>query len=105
MTGSKKGITQSHARRLAHALTAPVRVLPRTPDDAMLKLAFTDRLEEMVDRMGLGEVLALLSDVCDAKADHVAGAWADHTLADAWSAARDRLSEWAGDEIIARLRS
>lgn len=42
-------------------------------------------LESMVDRCGVDGVLMALSEVCGAKAEHIAHAWQDASLAKHWA--------------------
>lgn len=42
-------------------------------------------LELIVDSAGLASVLAMLAEMCHAKADHVQHTWQDEGLARAWS--------------------
>jgi hypothetical protein len=44
-------------------------------------------LEELIDRAGLGHILAALTTICHGKADHVRSNWQDHALARAWDRA------------------
>ena len=43
-----------------------------------------DDLEQTVDRVGLDTLFALLAEICQDKADHVASTWQDQGLAQAW---------------------
>jgi hypothetical protein len=43
------------------------------------------RLETLVDRHGLAQVLIALSEICGEKANHIATAWQDTTLAKRWA--------------------
>jgi hypothetical protein len=49
------------------------------------------RLEEMVDGMGLRAVLLILQRIAYAKADHIE----DHRMAAEWRMTGNRLGEWA----------
>jgi hypothetical protein len=51
----------------------------------------TDDLEKAVDSLGLCEVVALLSEVCGLKAEHVRSAWQDEAQAKVWDRARYKL--------------
>lgn len=51
-----------------------------------------EMLEAIVDRNGLSGVLEMLSDICGAKAAHVAETWQDASLAKAWDANADKLA-------------
>ncbi len=51
-------------------------------------------LEQLVDKFGLSDVLALLSEICSEKELHIESNWQDHTLAKKWRKAElalDRL--------------
>jgi hypothetical protein len=58
-------------------------------------------LEWLIDLYGLPAILSNLSDVCDAKAHHIAIHWQDVALAKAWSAAQSYISE--AHEQLAQL--
>lgn len=44
-----------------------------------------DRVEALVDARSVASVLAALSDVCGAKAEHILGNWQDKKLAREWA--------------------
>ena len=50
-------------------------------------------LETLIDQHGLGTLLAALSNVCFAKAEHVQTNWQDKALAKAWSTSGKRLDK------------
>jgi hypothetical protein len=50
-----------------------------------------DALEAMVDATSLGDVLASLSGIADAKSEHVLTNWQDRFLAMAWQKASKRV--------------
>ena len=52
-----------------------------------------DALEALVDRWGLSGVLALLADVCNAKAEHVRENWQDESTAKSWEQDADTIME------------
>ena len=59
-------------------------------------------LEQIVDRVGLTEVLAILSEICSAKASHVEENWQDKVLAKRWEKAH-KIVEQAGYKALATL--
>ena len=46
---------------------------------------YSDQLEALIDRYGLGDVLHCLERICDAKAEHVAVNWQDASGAKIWA--------------------
>lgn len=42
-------------------------------------------LEAMVDRYSLSDVLSVLMEICDGKAEHLAVNWQDHAAAKQWA--------------------
>jgi hypothetical protein len=50
----------------------------------MEKKRLSADLEAMVDKHGLAYVTELLSEICDAKADHLASNWQDEVAAKEW---------------------
>ena len=50
-----------------------------------------DRLEAMVDNVGLSWVVDALAEICFLKADHIEQTWQDRALALAWSRAGTKL--------------
>ena len=47
------------------------------------------RLEAMIDKYGMAKVIAMLSEICGGKAEHVAVNWQDTRLAKDWSKAAE----------------
>lgn len=48
-------------------------------------------LEALIDSCGLSSVLMTLSDICDAKAEHIRTNWQDQPLARHWDTACGRI--------------
>jgi hypothetical protein len=44
-------------------------------------------LEALIDKLGLVEVLSQISEICHAKAEHIAENWQDVNLAKTWTKA------------------
>ncbi len=44
-----------------------------------------EKLEELIDTFSVSEILRLMSEICDEKADHILTSWQDEPLADWWS--------------------
>lgn len=42
-------------------------------------------LEMLIDRRGISDVLMAISEICGAKAEHIAHAWQDASLAKRWA--------------------
>jgi hypothetical protein len=57
-------------------------------------------LEQLIDKIGLSEVLQLLADVCYAKADHIETNWQDYRLAKLWEKAAAKLDDVSVNAII-----
>jgi hypothetical protein len=53
-------------------------------------------LEDMVDRVGLANVLYALEYVCDAKGNHIEYDWQDRATAKAWFRNAKKFRRWAG---------
>ena len=47
-------------------------------------------LEGLIDRRGIEQVLQQISEICGAKAEHIASAWQDAGLARRWGHGRRR---------------
>jgi len=60
-------------------------------------------LEQLVDALGLDQVLEHLSALCVAKADHLATNWQDKAGADAWTKAASRLEMASMHSAITRV--
>jgi hypothetical protein len=54
-----------------------------------------ETLEQMIDRLGLGVVLGLLSEVCHEKAEHLASNWQDSRSARVWTVDAAKLGRWS----------
>jgi hypothetical protein len=52
-------------------------------------------LEDMVDRVGLANVLYALASICNAKANHIEEGWQDQITAKAWVRDARKLDRWA----------
>jgi hypothetical protein len=52
-------------------------------------------LENMVDRVGLANVLYALGHICNAKANHIEENWQDQITAKAWLRDARKLDRWA----------
>lgn len=50
-----------------------------------------DTLELIVDRAGVLGVMAMLVNICDAKADHLRANWQDEAMARDWERVRKEL--------------
>lgn len=66
-----------------------------------------DDLEQTLDRVGLDTLFALLAEICQDKAGHVASTWQDRGPAQAWAQdarviehAATKLQNQATDELI-----
>ena len=62
-----------------------------------------DALEGLVDSAGLAIVLVALSNICNAKADHVREAWQDEALAARWEAAAVRIRDEQAEHLYRGL--
>ena len=51
----------------------------------MTKELHAENLEKMIDSITLPQVLELLADICDAKAQHLAENWQDNRAAKLWT--------------------
>lgn len=60
-----------------------------------------DTLEALVDRWSLPYVLSLLSEICYAKASHIAENWQDVGLAHVWERKGTRIQKLVTDKFIA----
>ena len=49
-------------------------------------------LEDAIDRVGLAAVLSLITEICDAKADHLRSNWQDEAAARAWEQAAVKVN-------------
>jgi hypothetical protein len=54
-----------------------------------------DALESAIDRLGLGNVIAVLADICYQKAQHIQSNWQDESLARQWVREGKRLDRVA----------
>lgn len=52
-------------------------------------------LEEMVDKVGVRNVLYALAHICNAKAEHVAVNWQDTAMAKEWTRAAAKVDAFA----------
>jgi hypothetical protein len=59
-----------------------------------------DQLEQIVDRVGLKNVIETLAIICDLKADHILSNWQDSSTASAWQRNTKVL-----DTAAARIRT
>lgn len=79
-----------------HAYTSKaydtVSEIVRTATEGGIKQATGETiLEALIDRYTLAQVLEMLGNVCDTKADHVAANWNDDDLCNAWCQMRGKL--------------
>ena len=51
-----------------------------------------DKLEEFIDKFGIKKTMAMLSELCFHKAEHVASNWQDSGLADIWEHIGDKIN-------------
>jgi hypothetical protein len=51
----------------------------------------TEKLESMIDKDGLYEILSRISGICGLKAEHFAENWQDHPMERRWLAAEDAV--------------
>ena len=51
----------------------------------------TDAIESMIDRLGMSEVMLLLTHICSEKAEHIRANWQDEELAKRWDSVADAL--------------
>lgn len=58
-----------------------------------------DRLEHMVDCLGLAGILDALETICYAKADHISANWQDQSLARRWTKAAIVMTH-ARDRVV-----
>jgi hypothetical protein len=55
------------------------------PTDSNLADYQVDELERLIDQRGIADVLMALSEICGAKAEHIAVNWQDAHLAKRWA--------------------
>lgn len=55
-------------------------------------------LEPIIDESSLEEVLQVLVNICDEKANHIRKNWQDHTTANAWD-----KDAWTIKQIISKI--
>ncbi len=48
-------------------------------------------LETMIDRLGMAEIMFLLTHICDEKAEHIRENWQDEDLAKRWNIVAEAL--------------
>ena len=48
-------------------------------------------LETMIDRLGMAEIMFLLTHICDEKAEHIREVWQDEELAKRWNIVAEAL--------------
>jgi ribosomal protein S15P/S13E len=67
----------------------------------MTREQMKESLESMLDRApgGLKEILNLLAEICQEKADHLESNWQDRISAQGWMNVADKISELT-DELI-----
>lgn len=58
-----------------------------------MKQQLVNQLEQLIDREGMGNVLAALVDVCQEKAAHLAENWQDDKLAKQWEKTGNELNK------------
>jgi hypothetical protein len=54
-----------------------------------------DRMESLIDRLGVPGALDLLAEVASAKADHIRENWQDEKLAASWDHTATRVMHYA----------
>ena len=55
-------------------------------------------LEQLVDKYSVGQVLVMLEEICQGKAEHIEESWQDLSLAKGWDKAAGTL-----DRVAARM--
>jgi predicted metalloenzyme YecM len=50
-----------------------------------------ERLEAIIDHIGLSATLAAIADICSEKADHLSANWQDETSAKTWEHAAAKI--------------
>ena len=78
------------APRLKNAGNSQIKNMSTTSTETKCKL--NNELEAMIDAHGLGAVISAISDVCDAKAQHISENWQDESLANVWQEAANMLA-------------
>ena len=59
--------------------------------------------EEYIDQVSVGDLLALVEEVCRSKAQHIDENWQDRELAQAWRAASDDISRASVTHAVSRI--
>lgn len=54
-------------------------------------------LEDMIDNSSVSKTLALVADICAAKADHIQHAWQDEGTARVWDSVAEEVAELASN--------
>ncbi len=63
----------------------------------------TDKLEQIIDRIGIEKTLEILSEIASAKAEHVATTWQDWKLSHAWERASRALAKYSTSRAVSSL--
>jgi len=53
----------------------------------------TEALEKLIDKNGLDNILSILIEICELKAEHIRDNWQDMDLAQAWYDASVAIAE------------
>lgn len=69
----------------------------------MNEAEFNLEIERQIDARGLDVVLNVIGDLCDDKAEHLAAAWQDEPLAEAWSKAAQEILEAAQSTAVQKV--
>jgi hypothetical protein len=72
----------SHDTDAYRAMNANVTAIP---SDSSLPPDTITSLEKLIDRHGIADTLIALSEICGAKAEHIATNWQDAHLAKRWA--------------------
>ena len=62
-----------------------------TPQEIKKQESDMETIESMVDRLGITEVMLLLTHICGEKAEHIRENWQDQELAKRWDSVTDAL--------------
>ncbi len=62
-----------------------------TPQEMKKQESDMEAIESMVDRLGMAEVMLLLTHICGEKAEHIRENWQDQELAKHWDSVADAL--------------
>lgn len=54
--------------------------------------ALAEQLEQLIDKYSIADVLAVIGDICEVKAEHVLVNWQDEGIALKWQAIAEALS-------------